>query len=208
MKLLDVFKKRQQERVGSASLKHLVEDVKLQIENNTLVPNKQIVKLMKKAGVQPENYIAVYKQVIGLTLGVQTIDNAYERFQFDPDKARKVFLPQKEMVTICGAKTMAGQDSVVHQTVIEPSRKLIEYVFYKGKGLKLEGEVKNDAYYAECANQNLSDFTAACKVIGGLKTLTIGDAEYPVTDIVKNAAIAGLMNQATFVADAQKGMKK
>lgn len=207
MKLVEVLKSKEI-RVGSASLKQLVADVKVQLETNTLTPDKKVIKLMKKAGVKPEDYPSVYKQVIGLVLGTQAIDVAYERFQFDPEKDHKVFLPQKEMVSACGAKTLAGQDSVVHQSVIEPSRKLIEYVFYKGKGLKLEGEVKNGAYYQECEAKNLSEFIKACKVVGKLDGLVINETEYPVEPIVKNAAMAGIMSQNAFIADAQHGIKK
>lgn len=206
-KVVKWFENRKKE-VGYSSLKHLVTNVEMHIKEGVLQPDKQMQKQLRKAGVKPENEVVVYNQVLGLVLGVQAIDEAYEKFQYDPDKSRKVFLPQKEMVQICGAHELDGRDSAVHQTIIAPSRKLIEFTFYKGKGLKLEGEVKNSAYYEECNPQNLSNFTAACKVVSGLKTLKLGENEYLVSPVTKAAAMAGIINQQTFITDSKKGLSK
>ena len=207
MKLLDFFKKKY-EKVGENSLKHLVVNIEAHMKENAFEPDEQMVKIMRRAGVKPENQADVYNQIVGLVLGVQAIDQGYERFQYDPERYRKVFLPQKEMVQICGASELDGKDSMVHQTVIKPSRKLIEYVFYKGKGLNITPEVKNEAYYEECNEQNLANFTSACLIVNKLKTFKLGSFEYPVSQLTKTAAMVGLMSQKGFIAEGKKGMSK
>lgn len=206
-KVVKWFENRKKE-VGYSSLKQFVESVDMLIAEGALKPDKQMQKSLKRAGVKPENEVKVYNQVLGMIFGIQAIDEAYERFQYDPQKNLKVFLPQKEMVQACGAKMLNGQDSKVHQTIIVPTRKLIEFTFYKAKGLKLEGEVKNASYYDECNEQNLANFTAACKVVGSLKSLKLGEHEYPISQVTKSAAMAGIMNQQTFISDGKKGLSK
>ena len=208
-KLLDEFKEIKKYRVGSACLDIMLEGITQEIEKNGLTPDKSTIKALKKLGVKPENYAEVYKQVVGFVFGYQTLNKEYPSFIADSDNKGRCFLPQKTMAEACGSDAVNchGKDSVVHQTIIEPSRKLIEYVFNVLTKRDLK-EVKTADYYAECDMKNLAKFMYACDFILSSDTLTIGNTEYVLHPDVKTAAKVGSLSLKYFVADAEKGLKK
>ncbi len=208
-KLLNQFKEIKQYKVGSACLDTMLEGITLELENNGLTPDKETVKALKKLGVKPENYADVYRQAVGIVFGYQTLDKEYALFNANPKNKLNVFLPQKVMAEACGSDAVQhrGKDSKIHQTIIEPSRKLIEYVFNVLSGRDLK-EVKTNDYFQECDMKNLAKFMHACDLILSSDSLTIGNTDYVLTPEVKKAAKAGSLSLKYFVADSEKGLKK